>query len=422
MSLRAMLWAMDEAPVESATERLILIYLADYASDDGTGIFPAMQKIADRSGFSRSTVKRTVKRLADRGVLAPGDERLVGHYREDKRPNVWNLVYDSTDILATVARSKVPMNGVDRAAFSGGSHCTPVDSGGSQVNPRGGSHETERGVTAMTPKPEINHKYKPGERAQAHASVSNGSTSGAGAHRVAAESSPSPEKDSTGGGADAPAPNPRESANTTRQVRTSAHNSTAQLDTDAPSGDGRANTAGQGTKPLKSRSSEFPTLDNLAEAHKTRGNLTRCPAHQDIPDGEYGPPCRACKQARETHERDLETRERQARENRRAIIAACEECDEDGQIRLERGVAICRHEGVDASRVESVKREQRVRSSAQGERRRAKPMPVSKYPKAARESACGDCGAAAGEPCSVDGVQPPAPCAARVLGAIERRR
>lgn len=426
MSLRAMLWAMDEAPVESATERLILIYLADYASDDGTGIFPAMQKIASRSGFSRSTVKRTVKRLADRGVLAPGDDRLVGHYREDKRPNVWNLVYAASDILAAEVQSKVTMNGADRVALgtemagvqsvdNGGSLCTPVDSGGAHVNPRGGSHETERGVTAMTPKPEINHKYKPGGRAQARACVNDDSTNNTVEHGGATESTPSPEKDSTGGGATAPATEPQESANGTPGMRTGAHNSTAQYGAKALSSNTEGNTAGQGGKPLK-------TLKELAEAHKTRRNPLRCQSHQEIPESEYGPPCRACKQAREAYEAGEEQRRLDERAYRRARIDACDECDEVGQIRLEHGVAICDHQLVDPARVEEMKRQLGVRSGAHDMRRQSKSMPVEKYPKAARERTCGDCGAAAGEPCSVDGVQPPAPCAARVLGAIARRR
>lgn len=421
MSLRAMLWAMDEAPVESATERLILIYLADYASDDGTGIFPAMQKIADRSGFSRSTVKRIVKRLADRGVLVPGDARMVGHYREDKRPNVWNLVYDSTDVLATVARAKVAMNGVDRASFNGGSHCTPVDSGGSHVNPRGGSHEAERGVTAMTPKPEINHKYKPGGRAQARACVSDGSTSGTTAHGGATESTPYPENGWGDGGATAPAIEPQDTANGTRGVRTGTHNSTAKYSAKAFSGNGVGETARQGDKPLKSRLSEFPTLDELSEAHKARQNPLRCQAHQEIPEGEYGPPCRACKQAREAHEAGEEQRQLDERAYRRARIDACDECDEVGQIKFDHGVAICAHEGVDPARVEEMKRQRRVRSGTHDSRKRPNPMPVEKYPKAARERACGDCGAPAGEPCLVDGAQPPAPCASRILGFIAGR-
>lgn len=432
MSLRAMLWAMDEAPVESATERLILIYLADYASDDGTGIFPAMQKIASRSGFSRSTVKRTVKRLADRGVLAPGDDRLVGHYREDKRPNVWNLVYAASDILAAEVQSKVTMSGADRVTLgaemagvqsvdSGGSLCAPVDSGGSHVNPRGGSYETERGVTAMTPKPEINHKYKPGGRAQARACVSDGSTNDAGVHGVATESAPSPEKDSTGGGATAPATEPQESANDTPGMRTGAHNSTAQYGAKALSSSTEGNTAGRGGKPPKTLSNEISNLMELVEAHKTRRNPLRCQAHQEIPEGEYGPPCRACKQAREAHEASEEQRQLDERAYRRARIDACDECDEVGQIKFDHGVAICAHEGVDSARVEEMKRQRRVRSGAHDSRKRPNPMPVEKYPKAARERACGDCGAPAGEPCLVDGEQPPAPCASRILGFIAGR-
>lgn len=128
MSLRAMLWALDEAPCESAAERLILVYLADYADDAGCGVFPALQTVADRAGMSRATVKRHVQGMASRGLLVPGDDRLVSHYRPDRRPNVWDL---SLGLSARLA---------------GGQNNPPVGNGGSKSAERGVKIE-KRGVT-----------------------------------------------------------------------------------------------------------------------------------------------------------------------------------------------------------------------------------------------------------------------------------
>lgn len=128
MSLRAMLWALDEAPCESSAERLILVYLADYADDAGRGVFPALQTVADRAGMSRSTVKRHVQGMASRGLLAPGDDRLVSHYRPDRRPKVWDLSLGLSTRL------------------TGGQNDPSLGNGGSKLAERGVKN-AERGVT-----------------------------------------------------------------------------------------------------------------------------------------------------------------------------------------------------------------------------------------------------------------------------------
>lgn len=127
MSLRAILWALDEAPCESSTERLILVYLADYADDQGCGVFPALQTVADRGGMSRATVKRHVQAMAGRGLLMPGDDRLVSHYRADRRPKVWDLAMDDSP-------------------NSRGIKMTPRRVTGDQNRSNGGSKLAERGI------------------------------------------------------------------------------------------------------------------------------------------------------------------------------------------------------------------------------------------------------------------------------------
>ncbi|WJJ10356.1 helix-turn-helix domain-containing protein [Prescottella equi] len=91
MSIAAMTWALTAAPVESAQEHVILIALADRASDDGTAAWPSQDWIALRARCSTRTVRRHLRSLEDRGVIRRGDQSLVKHLRADHRPIVWDL-------------------------------------------------------------------------------------------------------------------------------------------------------------------------------------------------------------------------------------------------------------------------------------------------------------------------------------------
>ena len=58
MSLKAMIWVMEDAPVESHTELVVLYALADRAHDDGTAAWPSQDWIAERARCSTRTVRR----------------------------------------------------------------------------------------------------------------------------------------------------------------------------------------------------------------------------------------------------------------------------------------------------------------------------------------------------------------------------
>src|SRR5699024_3119211 len=130
MSLKAMIWVMERAPIESPAEGMVLYALADRAHDDGTAAWPSMQWIADRACCSRQTVRRHLRALEKRGLIYRGDQRHVDHLRPDKRPVVWNLNL-----------------GADRNA--GVQSDTPTRAG-YQNEPSGVSNPTERGITRDT--------------------------------------------------------------------------------------------------------------------------------------------------------------------------------------------------------------------------------------------------------------------------------
>lgn len=91
MSLRAMLWALEDAPVNDTSALVILWALADRASDDGRSAYPSVEWIADRARCSTRTVHRHLRTLEQDGLISRGDQQIVAHFRADHRPVVWDL-------------------------------------------------------------------------------------------------------------------------------------------------------------------------------------------------------------------------------------------------------------------------------------------------------------------------------------------
>lgn len=70
-----------------ANEKWLLVCLADYADDWGDSIFPALDTLEDKSGMSEATLKRTLKKLVERGAIervaestpvSPAFYRIIG--------------------------------------------------------------------------------------------------------------------------------------------------------------------------------------------------------------------------------------------------------------------------------------------------------------------------------------------------------
>ena len=59
----------DKKPNGNQTEKNLLMAMANYASDNGEGIWASNQCLADRAGVSRETATRTVKSLKDKGLI-----------------------------------------------------------------------------------------------------------------------------------------------------------------------------------------------------------------------------------------------------------------------------------------------------------------------------------------------------------------
>ena len=93
MSLKAIIWVMEDAPVENHGELAVLYALADRANDDGTAAYPSQEWVSYRARCTDRTVRNHLKNLEGREVIRRGDQSLVGHFPVNRRPIVWDLNY-----------------------------------------------------------------------------------------------------------------------------------------------------------------------------------------------------------------------------------------------------------------------------------------------------------------------------------------
>lgn len=286
MSLKAILWVMESAPVVSHTELAVLYALADRASDDGTAAFPAQAWIAERARCSERTVKRQLKNLADRGVIRPGEERHVAYIRGDRRPLVWDLDLSLTR-TATTGQNGIPST--DSNARTGGQPVTPsFTPRGDNVAPRGGLRGDSPGNTGC------------------HAG-SNGVTNQA----PRGDTAMSPEPSLT-------------------PLKPSFNRSGGQ--------------EGEGSLRSVAPARESTPPPDIPAEWITDPRRARCAAHAGV---DAPPPCRGCATARHAAEAvrdDNRRRAADAEERRRAERDACTLCDDNGMTPTDAGLMRCPHD------------------------------------------------------------------------------
>lgn len=138
MSIEAIVWVLNDAVCESATEKLVLIALANHARPDGTAAFPAVATISRYTTLSERAIRNTLRVLEARGLIERCDDSIVAAYikRPDKRPFGYNLLMD-------------------------GGHVAPlVDERGASDDTSGGHLTTERGAPDA-PEPYKNRTTEP---------------------------------------------------------------------------------------------------------------------------------------------------------------------------------------------------------------------------------------------------------------------
>lgn len=140
MSIRVMTQVWDAENVKPH-ELLVMLVLADHASDDGTNAWPAVATIAKKVRRTPRSVQQTLKELRERGLIEVewnegGDHRTT----EDRRPNRYTIRLD---------RLKATDNGVKPTSPRAANGVKPTSQ-------RGEAHFTH-GVKPTSPKPSLNH-------------------------------------------------------------------------------------------------------------------------------------------------------------------------------------------------------------------------------------------------------------------------
>ncbi len=125
MSVQAISWALSY-PVESSTEKAVLLVLANYADGDGE-CFPGQESIAQQAACSDRTVRRVLEAFEAKGVIA----------RQERRRRDGSRTSDAIVLLA-----------FQQAANLSGSGATT----GQRVQPTGQSVQTNR--TPCPPSPD----------------------------------------------------------------------------------------------------------------------------------------------------------------------------------------------------------------------------------------------------------------------------
>ena len=92
MSLRAMIWVLEESGIHEHGDFRLMIALADRAHDDGTCAWPSVSWLAERVQRSNRSVLRGLDRLKEQGLIRPGNQELFSHLPANRRPVVYDLV------------------------------------------------------------------------------------------------------------------------------------------------------------------------------------------------------------------------------------------------------------------------------------------------------------------------------------------
>ncbi|MFD9950555.1 helix-turn-helix domain-containing protein [Nonomuraea sp. NPDC059023] len=94
MSTQAMVWALEDAPDVPAQALGVLMGLANHADEHGRGAYPEQATLAEYARKSGRQARTDLTRLEELGLIRRGDQSLVAHLREDRRPVVWDVAME----------------------------------------------------------------------------------------------------------------------------------------------------------------------------------------------------------------------------------------------------------------------------------------------------------------------------------------
>jgi hypothetical protein len=93
-----------EVAFPTSTQKLLMLRVADYADDDGQGVYPSIAEVARQTGASERQVQYAIRSLETCGLL----ERVQDGGTKDRRTNVWRV---NVDLLARLALQELVLQG-----------------------------------------------------------------------------------------------------------------------------------------------------------------------------------------------------------------------------------------------------------------------------------------------------------------------
>lgn len=92
MSVEAIAWVLNDAPDLPSQLVSTLVALANHATPDGRNSYPSQPRLAAYTRKSDRQIRRDLADLLERGLIQRGDQRIVEHIPQDRRPVVYDLV------------------------------------------------------------------------------------------------------------------------------------------------------------------------------------------------------------------------------------------------------------------------------------------------------------------------------------------
>lgn len=104
MSVEAIAWVLNHAPVESPVSKLVLVALANHAHPDGSAAFPSVSTICRYTCLSERSVRQHLDNLEQRGVIRRCDPKIVAAYikRADRRPIGYDILINEVHEMQVV--------------------------------------------------------------------------------------------------------------------------------------------------------------------------------------------------------------------------------------------------------------------------------------------------------------------------------
>lgn len=102
----------------TSTEKLVLLYYADRASDDGSSIFPSVKTVAINTGLCERTIQATTNKLIRKGYLIR--EGWSNYRTKQLRISISRLIQDNQPATSSNPGKDIKNNGCN--TFTRGVH------------------------------------------------------------------------------------------------------------------------------------------------------------------------------------------------------------------------------------------------------------------------------------------------------------